>query len=602
MPLTPHQQELFNSIKEALEAQTPLSRAQERDPKERSKIRKDQNQGLITLFQRFIDAGGDINCKTSDGYTALHFAAQNDRVVLIKHLLGLEGIEVDVAANNGDTPLHLAAQHGRSAAANILIQAGANIDVKNIAGFIPLQTAINSGKEDVAAILQSARLMLSRAEGQSAAASSAAKKIKIRPEKNKTSTFRVRKVLSPKEESFNEIIESLSDTTVGEESIIKTLEAFASGGGSLNHTTDMGYTPLHIAAKNNRKGVVAYLLEKKVNVDALAERATTPLHVAAYNGRLGIVDVLINNGANVNAQEADGSTPLHNAVMICHLGIVQRLLAAKAAVDVEADIKFEDVAAVVEVDIKLGDAVDVEEEEGLTPLQSAAQDDNSTGIVKALVAAGANVGKIISKSGKTALHMAAEEGRLENVMHLIEKGATVDLKDKKGFTALHYAAQNGRTATVEWLIVKGATADLKDNEGFTALHRAAQNGRTKTAVHLVEKGAKIDLLDNEGFTALHRAAQKGHIKTFAALIDKGANIYIKTGNGEALRSLAERSGHREIVALIDERLKSMPAAVQPSTAAAGKRRREGGDSDRPASQPQMPSAQRVGVGNAGPHL
>ena len=58
--------------------------------------------------------------------------------------------------------------------------------------------------------------------------------------------------------------------------------------------------------------------------------------------------------------------------------------------------------------------------------------------------------------------------------------------DSRGRTALHVAAANGRLPAVKQMIEQGADIALVDDYGFTALHWAAQNGHQEVARHLVE--------------------------------------------------------------------------------------------------------------------
>jgi ankyrin repeat protein len=49
-----------------------------------------------------------------------------------------------------------------------------------------------------------------------------------------------------------------------------------------------------------------------------------------------------------------------------------------------------------------------------------------------------------SNSGVTALVQSARQGRIENCMQLLERGARVDFETKTGLVALTEAARNGR--------------------------------------------------------------------------------------------------------------------------------------------------------------
>lgn len=61
-----------------------------------------------------------------------------------------------------------------------------------------------------------------------------------------------------------------------------------------------GYTPLHIAAKQNQLEVASSLLQFGANANAESLQGITPLHLAAQEGRPDMVALLISKQANVN--------------------------------------------------------------------------------------------------------------------------------------------------------------------------------------------------------------------------------------------------------------------------------------------------------------
>jgi len=104
-----------------------------------------------------------------------------------------------------------------------------------------------------------------------------------------------------------------------------------------------------------------------------------------------------------------------------------------------------------------------------TALISAASErpDQRTAIVKALLDAGADVnGRGVS--GVTALHAAAESGRLDIVELLLKNGADITVADDKGNTPALTAAEAGQVKIVCYLAERGADLDYKNKQGKTA--------------------------------------------------------------------------------------------------------------------------------------
>eukprot|EP00602_Paraphysomonas_sp_CaronLab_P010982 CAMPEP_0185018430 /NCGR_PEP_ID=MMETSP1103-20130426/1159_1 /TAXON_ID=36769 /ORGANISM="Paraphysomonas bandaiensis, Strain Caron Lab Isolate" /LENGTH=90 /DNA_ID=CAMNT_0027548241 /DNA_START=43 /DNA_END=311 /DNA_ORIENTATION=+ len=84
---------------------------------------------------------------------------------------------------------------------------------------------------------------------------------------------------------------------------------------------------------------------------------------------------------------------------------------------------------------------------------------------------------------------AASKGDWSGVKRCVERGINIHTRDKSGWTALHLAARNGRRDICEYLISKGADVTIRNNLGSTALHLAARNGHRDTCEYLISKGA-----------------------------------------------------------------------------------------------------------------
>ena len=75
-------------------------------------------------------------------------------------------------------------------------------------------------------------------------------------------------------------------------------------------------------------------------------------------------------------------------------------------------------------------------------------------------------------SGRTALHIAAETGDLEEVQHLLCRGADVNEPDVQGYPPLFYAASQGHNDVIEQLISYKADPNYNNRlDGQTPLFR-----------------------------------------------------------------------------------------------------------------------------------
>ena len=114
-------------------------------------------KGNQELAEKLIKKGGDVN-KT--GWTPLHYAASGGQVAIISLLLE-NSAYIDAESPNSTTPLMMAAMYGTSAAADFLLQEGADPVVKNQQGLTALDFAKRGNRPDairaIAAAIKSKR-------------------------------------------------------------------------------------------------------------------------------------------------------------------------------------------------------------------------------------------------------------------------------------------------------------------------------------------------------------------------------------------------------------------------------------------------------------
>lgn len=78
------------------------------------------------------------------------------------------------------------------------------------------------------------------------------------------------------------------------------------------------------------------------------------------------------------------------------------------------------------------------------------------------------------KWGKTPLHYASNDGKLDIVQVLLEAKAKIDKKSRDGYTPLHLAAYMGKYEVFKFLLLNGADCYVKDPDGRTALDLAME--------------------------------------------------------------------------------------------------------------------------------
>jgi ankyrin repeat protein len=175
--------------------------------------------------------------------------------------------------------------------------------------------------------------------------------------------------------------------------------------------------------------------------------------------------------------------------------------------------------------------------------------------------------------GLTALHLAAQEGRLEIARMLIAAEASLDAKTRiGGYTPLHLAAVAAHADVVGALLQAGADAGaVTTTGGVTPLHLAAGAVNGEAAVRaLLERGAPVNARENAaGQTALMFAASSGRTASVRELLKAGADPSLSTEAVDVLERMAidgeAEARLREAIANIR---KSTPGGTSRSLTAA----------------------------------
>eukprot|EP00026_Physarum_polycephalum_P003515 Phypoly_transcript_03528.p1 GENE.Phypoly_transcript_03528~~Phypoly_transcript_03528.p1 ORF type:complete len:745 (+),score=126.62 Phypoly_transcript_03528:64-2298(+) len=191
--------------------------------------------------------------------------------------------------------------------------------------------------------------------------------------------------------------------------------------------------------------------------------------------------------------------------------------------------------------------------------------------------------------GWTCLHIGAAKLNDEIVHFGVEKGATVNIKNKAGQTPVLIAACNGDLDLVKYLVSHGADTALKTEKlesplflairgqhkdivdyllslpvydatlinsatlsGATALHAAARIGEEDIAEKLIEKGADINAQERDGSTPLHAAVFHNRANIVKLLLSKNVEINTKTRFGTTPLHEAAFYGRSQIVRLLLE--------------------------------------------------
>ncbi|PSN40141.1 hypothetical protein C0J52_13050 [Blattella germanica] len=190
--------------------------------------------------------------------------------------------------------------------------------------------------------------------------------------------------------------------------------------------------PLHCAILNEMHDQLKQMLlvlgkgPNRVTINERNKKNETVLHLAVVQNQPEIVKILLAFGCDPNIANNEGNTALHLAIMNNSHECINELLSTS-----------NNFRHSIPLDYNLSNY------DGWTPLHTATREKDLL-TVKKLIAAGVDVNRRDTKYGRTALHIAVEEARLNIAQYLLENTKIdVNATNFDGNTALHLAVVQG---------------------------------------------------------------------------------------------------------------------------------------------------------------
>uniref|UniRef100_A0A8C0IWR4 phospholipase A2 n=1 Tax=Chelonoidis abingdonii TaxID=106734 RepID=A0A8C0IWR4_CHEAB len=229
----------------------------------------------------------------------------------------------------------------------------------------------------------------------------------------------------------------------------------------LDVTDKNGETVFHYAVRGSNPEIVKLLGKKpSVGLNHLSNQGQTPLHLACQLGKEDVVLALLKCHAKYNVMGTLGY-PIHTAVKYSQKGCVRALL----EVDVN-QVQFKDP--------RYGAAV----------LHWA----KNAEMTRMLIEYGCDVNSV-SKTADMALHIMVKRGRFDSAMVLLTHGALTNAKGQDGNTPLHLAMKQDHLETIKALIVFGADVEIPNEFGETPGLVAARTSKGEPCTEEGKKGA-----------------------------------------------------------------------------------------------------------------
>lgn len=439
----------------------------------------------------------DVNARTADGTSALHWAVYHNDVDLVNRLIAA-GADVNAKNDYGSTPLSEAAVVGNVKVIRKLLESGADVESPNSDGQTALMIIARTSNVEAAKLLIGKHANVNAVEqwrGQTPLMWAAAEKQPA-----------MVKLLAGHGADVN----ARSHVNVWERQVTAEPRMQARPSG--------GFTPLLYAARKGCLQCAEILLKAGADKDLPDPDNVTPVLLATLNFNFDVAALLVQKGANVNKWDTWGRSPLYAAVDMNTLPTGGR--ADRPSLDKTTALKL--------IAMLLDAGANPNLQLKLFPPYRSLRDDRGADTMLSV--------------GTTPLVRAAKAGDIAAMKLLIAHGANVDLPTARGITPLMAAAGNGSAgldtrgrykteaqaiAAVELLVQSGANINARDLNGQTALHGAASWGWNGLVKSLVANNVDLLAKDSQGRTAADiakgaatssgRATAQAHPETEALL-------------------------------------------------------------------------------------
>lgn len=463
----------------------------------------------------FLDKG-NLNERTTDGLTALHFAAFGGDVATTKLLLS-RGADISMVTDKDDTPLHFAATKYPEKLAAMMSAPG-------------IETIVNG--------------------------------------KNKIGRAAIHEVINQQDFTSNTL------------NMMKVLLANPATDGNLDDEdgiTPLTRLAMYMDRKNASQSEIydgiRLLLQSNVDLDKPDKDGTTALLRLCETKITQIVassiKLLLKRDVSLRIRNKEGSTAIDSLLLnlelddrqvkefseteseiLAHLlrevpdddfrflgrGFTRPLV---LALRYKATTLFEELAQrTSDVDLSYAD-----EKSTFSPLEASCAYQCEFRIFEMLASRSKDLSKK-NASGNTLLHLACSYNRGDIIKYLLARKVDLEAEDNTGSTALNLSIKSGRMEIMESLLDAGANPSHLDRGGANLWHIAAVSPSTEILDRLFQKSKtfEVEARTSAGYTPLMYAIVTGCIENAEKLFAHKATPNVKDEQANNVLHLASFMG------------------------------------------------------------
>ena len=253
--------------------------------------------------------------------TPLHYAAFSGLRDVVKFLIVERSQDVNARGFDYDeTPLAVASRRGYSEVAQVLLEHGADTEIRDKSDYSPLDRASDNGHVDVI------RGLLEHHADVNSSDKDCFTALHLASSSGEAAIARVllangADANAKHKDNGTPLHRAITD------GVARVLLEY---GADPNARNSNNWTPLHYAMQQRKLAqVTRVLLENGADVNARDSKKRTPLHVASQKGDPDYVRLLLQHSADIHAQDDEGRTPFQVAsasAFMWHQDVMRLLL------------------------------------------------------------------------------------------------------------------------------------------------------------------------------------------------------------------------------------------------------------------------------------
>ncbi|XP_073705503.1 transient receptor potential cation channel subfamily A member 1a [Garra rufa] len=498
-----------------------------------------------------------LDIRDNNGASPMHYAASMGHFRIIRLIVQITGQqELNASDEEGNTPLHWAVQKDQPGSCSVLLTLGADPNILNNNQQSPLHMAVSLSKNFVLEQLVSHKQTDVNLEGDLgntpvilAASLDNHEALVILYKhgakfcrQNKLGHFPIHAAAFAGAKKSLEVI------------LLKGEEVGLSIDTHINYVDKSCSSALHLAVRGGNLDTIKLCIAYGAKIEQQQCDKSTALHFACSQGAIEVVKVMLSTYHKVcdliNITDGANQTPLHKAAIFDHFELSEYLISQGADIDF-VDCKGHSPLLLATscgawrtVNLLISHGADLKKKDksGCNFLHLAILQPRGLKNLPTEVLQHESVRELLNDEdieGCTPLHYACRLGIPESVKNMLGLEVSLDQKSKQKKSALHFAAEYGRINTCHRLLEMVTDTRLLnegDEKGLTPLHLASRGGHVKVVELLLRKGALFHS-DYRGWSCLHHAASEGYTQTMDTLLTSNIKLLNKTdGDGTVIES------------------------------------------------------------------